>query len=211
MLCVLVGTASAAEPLTLDQAEAIALRNNPRIGSSGLIAQATEKQIAEARAASRPSLNGYLTGTGAETGTAVAAGALTTSSISNRAASGVALSQMVTDFGRTTNLTKSAKLRAEAQGKNVVTTRAQVILEVREAYFQALGAESALKVAQAAVSARATTLRQIHALVQAQVNSTLDLSFAQVAVSEAELTLDSSRERFTPGTYPSLRRYGLCR
>ena len=188
VLCLMVRVA-AADTLSLAQAEEIALRNNPKIGSAGLVAQAAEKQITEARAASRPTLNGFLTGTGAETGTAVAAGALTTSSISNRAASGMALSQMITDFGRTSNLTKTAKLRAAAQGKNVVTSRAQVILEVREAYFQALGADSAASVAKTAVDARSTTLRQIRALVQAQVNSTLDLSFAEVAVSEAELTL----------------------
>lgn len=189
MFGVLTRTAGAAETLTLAQAVETALRNNPRVGSSGLTAQAAEKQITEARAASRPTLNGFITAGGAEIGTAIAAGALTTSSVSNRAASGLAISQMISDFGRTSNLTQTAKLRASAQSKNVETTRAQVILEVRQAYFQALGAEAALKVAQSAVEARQTTLRQIQALVQAQVNSTLDQSFAEVAVSEAQLAL----------------------
>jgi outer membrane protein len=179
--------------LTLTQAEEIAVRNNPRIGSAGLVAQATQKQVNEARAASRPTLNGFLTGTGAETGTAVAAGNLTTSSLSSRLATGVGISQMLTDFGRTSNLTKTAKLRAEAQDKSAANTRAEVILNVRQAYFETLGAESALKVAQAAVSTRETTLRQIRALVQAQVNSTLDQSFAEVAVSEAQLALEQAR------------------
>jgi outer membrane protein len=185
----LLATALRAQTLTLTDAEQTAIRNNPRIGSADLVAKAADQQITEARAASRPTLNGYLTGTGAEVGTAIAAGALTTSSISNRAASGLALSQMVTDFGRTSNLTQTAKLRAAAQGKNAVTTRAQVLLEVRQAYFQALGADSVLKVAQAAVNARQLTLRQIRALAQAQINSTLDVSFAEVAVSEVELAL----------------------
>ncbi len=193
VLSLLVRTACAADTLTLAQAEETALRNNPKIGSAGLVAQAAQKQVNEARAASRPTLNGFLTGTGAETGTAVAAGNLTTSSISSRLASGVALTQMLTDFGRTSNLTQSAKLRAEAQDKNAVTTRAQVILNVRQAYFEALGAESALKVAQAAVTTRETTLRQIRALVQAQINSTLDQSFAEVAVSEAQLELEQAQ------------------
>jgi outer membrane protein len=184
---------AAAGTLTLAQAEETAIRNNPKIGSAGLVAQAAEKQVNEARAASRPTLNGFATATGAEIGTAVAAGALTTSSISNRLATGVSLSQMITDFGRTRNLTKTAILRAEAQGKSAATARAQVILNVRQAYYEALGAESALKVAQAAVGLRGTTLRQIRALVQAQVNSTLDLSFAEVAVSEAELALNQAQ------------------
>ena len=183
------GGALSAQPLTLAQAEETALKNNPKIASAGLTAQASEKQITEARAASRPTLNGFVTGTGAEVATAVAAGALTTSSISDRIASGLAMSQLLTDFGRTSSLAKSAQLRAGAQDKNVANTRAQVMLEVRQAYFQALGAESALKVAQTALSTRQTTLRQIRALVQAQVNSTLDQSFAEVVVSEAELAV----------------------
>jgi outer membrane protein len=96
---------------------------------------------------------------------------------------------MITDFGRTSNLTRTAQLRAAAQDKNVVNTRAQVLLEVRQAYYQALGASSALKVAQAALGARQTTLRQITALVQAQVNSTVDQSFSEVLVSEAQLAV----------------------
>ncbi len=189
----LIARANAADTLTLAQAEETAIRNNPKIGSAGLVVQAAEKQVSEARAAFKPTVNGFATATGAEIGTAVAAGALTTSSISNRLATGVSLSQMITDFGRTSNLTKTARLRAEAQGKSAATTRAQVILNVRQAYFEALGAESALKVAQAAVELRNTTLRQIRALVQAQVNSTLDQSFAEVAVSEAELALQEAQ------------------
>jgi len=188
-LLLLFATTGLAQTLTLAEAEQTALRNNPRIGSATLTAQAAEQQINQANSAARPTLNGYVTGAGAEIGRSIAAGALTTSSISNRAASGLAISQMVTDFGRTTNLTQTARLRAAAQGKNTVTTRAQVLLEVRQAYFQALGAESVLKVAQAAVSSRQLTLRQIRALNQAQINSTLDVSFAEVALSEVELAL----------------------
>ncbi len=189
LLGLMAGTAALAQTLTLAEAEQTALRNNSRIGSAGLTAQAADKQIDQARAASRPTLNGFLTGTGAEVGTAIASGALTTSSISNRLATGMAISQMVTDFGRTSYLTQTAKLRAAAQGRNAATTRTLVLLEVRQAYFQALGAESVLKVAQAAVNERQLTLRQIRALAQAQINSTLDVSFAEVAVSEVELAL----------------------
>jgi outer membrane protein len=185
----LMVSAAIADPLTLAEAEQTALRQNPRISSANFTAQATDQQTAEAKAASRPTVNGFLTGTGAEIGTAIAAGNLTTSSISNRAAMGVGLSQMITDFGRTSNLTQSSRLRAAAQTKNVAATRAQVVLEVRQAYFQTLAADSILQVARAALEARRLTQRQIRALVQAQMNSTLDVTFADVAVSEAELTL----------------------
>ncbi len=107
LLDLLIGTVGVAQTLTLAEAEQTAIRNNPRIGSAGLTAQAADKQVNEARAASRPLLNGFLTGTGAEIGTAIAAGNLTTSSSSNRLDTGKSISQMDTDFGRTSNLTQT--------------------------------------------------------------------------------------------------------
>ena len=189
LLSLLLSPPAGAQLLTLHEAEETALRNNPRLSSVALSAQAAERQVAQARAASKPILNGFLTGTGAQTSTAIAAGALTTSSISSRAASGLALSQMITDFGRTAGLTETARLRAAAKEKDAGTTRAQVLLEVRQAYFEGLGADAVLKVARAALDSRRLVLRQIRALAQAQINSTLDVSFAEVSESQAELDL----------------------
>jgi outer membrane protein len=96
---------------------------------------------------------------------------------------------MVTDFGRTASLVGTAKARAAAQGRYVVNTRAQVLLEVSQAYYQALAADSVLKAAQAAVDNRSLTLRQVRALAASLLKSTLDVSFAEVALSEVELQL----------------------
>ena len=78
----------------------------------------------------------------------LSAGAVTTSSIYSRAASGFVASQLLTDFGRTASLEQSAKLRNASQNQNVTNTRAQVLIEVQQAYYQALASESVLKVAQ---------------------------------------------------------------
>jgi len=175
--------------LTIGEAERLAIANSPRLGSATLISAAAGKIVSEVSAARFPSLNAAVTGTGAETGTAIAAGALTTSSISSRGATGISVSQLITDFGRTSILTASARLRAAAQGKNVEEVSSLVRLEVRSAYYQAIRAESVLKVAQAALEQRRTTLRQIRALAGSLLKSTLDVSFAEVAVSESELLL----------------------
>ena len=47
------------------------------------------------------------------------------------------------------------------QHQNVVNTRAQVLVEVQQAYYRALASESALKVAQATLDLRRVTLRQV--------------------------------------------------
>ena len=175
--------------LTLAEAREIALRNHPRIQSAGLIAEAAKATVAEARAAYYPTLSGNFTGAGAESGTTQSAGALTTSSLYSRVATGITLGQMLTDFGRTASLTATAKLRAAAQGRSVLNTRAQVLLEVSQAYYQALAADSVLKAAHAAVDNRSLTLRQVRALAASLLKSTVDVSFAEVALSQAELQL----------------------
>ena len=181
----------AAPPATLSlaQAKEIALRNHPRIEAAGLVAQAVNTTVTQARAPRFPVIAGNFTTVGAQQNATLAAGALTTSSLFSRVASGMSVGQLVTDFGRTGSLTAAAKLRAAAQDRNVVNTRAQVLLEVEQAYYQSLGAGAVLKAANAAVENRSVTLRQVRALAQSLLKSTLDVSFAEVALSEAELQL----------------------
>jgi outer membrane protein len=175
--------------LTLAQAETIAIRNHPRIASAGLNAQAARKVVDQTRSAYFPTLSANLTGTDALEGSVVAAGALTTSSLSTRFASGMSLLQLVTDFGRTSHLVRSSRLRAEAADENVARIRAGILLDVQVAYFGALGSEAVRKAAQAALESRRLSLRQVTALSQSALKSTLDVSFAQVLVSEAELAV----------------------
>lgn len=175
--------------LTLGQAEEYALQNHPRIVSSGLRASAAGKVVTEVRSAYFPTLYGNVTSTIAEEGTTIAAGALQTSSLSTRTAVGVGLNQLVTDFGRTSNLVRSARLLAEGQRQTAEDVRAQVLLEVRQSYYQVLATESVLNAVQASLENRRLTLRQVSALAQSQMKSTLDVDFAQVLVSEAELAL----------------------
>lgn len=175
--------------LTLAQAEDYALQNHPRIASSGLRALAAGKIVTEVRSAYFPTLSGNVTGTVANEGTIIAAGALQTSSLSTRAAAGAGLNQLVTDFGRTSNLVRSARLLAEGQKQTAEDTRAQVLLEVRQSYYQVLATESVQNAVQAALENRQLTLRQVSALAQSQMKSSLDVDFAQVLVSEAELAV----------------------
>jgi outer membrane protein len=175
--------------VSLAEAQQVALRNHPRIASAALTAQAGLSVVKEVRSAYYPAISGNVTGVGAEHGSTLSAGAVTTSSIYSRAATGVVANQLITDFGRTASLEQSAKLRNESQNQNVTNTRAQVLIEVQQAYYQALASESVLKVAQETLDLRRVTLRQVTALAQSALRSTLDVSFAQVNVSQAELDL----------------------
>lgn len=173
--------------LTLSDAEQIALRAHPRIQSASLTAEAAKTRVTQARSAYYPQVAANVTGVGAEPNSTVGAGAVTTSSMSSRLGSGVVLSQLVTDFGRTGSLAATAKLHAQAQDQVTADTRAHILLEVQQAYYEALGSSEVLKVAQADLANRRLTLRQVQALAQSAMKSTLDVSFAEVAVSQAEL------------------------
>jgi outer membrane protein len=184
-----VCTAQNAPVVSLAEAQQIAVRNHPRIASAELTAQASGFAVMEARSAYFPTVSGNITGVGTEHGSVLSAGAVTTSSIYSRQSSGIVANQLITDFGRTSNLAKSAKLRNESQTENVTNTRAQVLLTVQQAYYRALAAQSVLKVAQATLDLRRVTLRQVTALAQSALRSTVDVSFAQVNESQAELDL----------------------
>ena len=173
--------------LTLAEAEARALKNQPRLLAAQFRAQAAGKRVTESRSAYFPQAFGSLTAVEANGDSAVAAGAITTSSISTRAAGGVSLVQMITDFGHTSNRVQSARFEAKAADQDQESTRQITLMQVQEAYFAAQAAESVLRTAQAVLDFRRVTLRQLSALAQSQLRSTLDVQFAQVMVSEAEL------------------------
>jgi outer membrane protein len=183
----LLGQAPAA--MSLKQAQQIALQNHPRIASAELSAQASGFIVKQVRSAFYPTLSGNITGVGTEHGSVLSAGAVTTSSIYSRQASGVIANQLLTDFGRTSSLEQSAKLRNASQNQNVINTRAQVLVEVEQMFYRALASQSVLKVAQATLDLRRLTLRQVSALAQSSLRSTVDVSFAQVNESQAELDL----------------------
>jgi outer membrane protein len=176
--------------LTLKQAEDSAISHHPRLLAAKLRAGAASQGVREARSAYFPTVAGNLTGTlVADSGTAIAAGNLTTSSISNRFAAGGGLLQLVTDFGRTLALVNTARFREKAQQESADKTREEVLVEVEQAYFRVLGSEAVLKATRDALENRQLIARQVKALQESQLKSTLDVTFAEVLESEAELAV----------------------
>ncbi len=175
--------------LTLDQAESIAVKNNPDVTGALLNAAAANQVTLEIRAAFFPTAAANLTAAGGVPGSRLSAGNLNDSTISNRAATGVTASQLITDFGRTRQLTNSARYRAQARSESAKAVRAEVILQVDRAYYSALRATALLGVARQTIGARQTVFDQIDALARVQLKSGLDVSFAAVNLSEAKLLL----------------------
>ncbi len=179
----------APQNLTLQEAEKIALQNHPQLQAAAFLASAAKAQVTEAKSAYYPTVFGSLTGVDAENDSRIAAGALNNPVIYERYANGLTVNQLVTDFGRTHELVKSSSERAKAQEENVVTTREDVLLAVDQAYFGVLRAQALLTVAQETVKERKLVSDQTTALAQNKIKSGLDVSFANVDLSQAQLLL----------------------
>ena len=179
----------ASQSLTLQEAEQIAIQNHPQIQAATHLASAAAAQVTEVRSAYYPQAYGSLTGVEAEHNSRVAAGGLNNPIIYDRFAEGFTVGQLVTDFGRTYELVKSSNLKAQAQQENVATTRADVLLRLNEAYYEALKAQSVLLVAEQTVKSRRLVSDQTGALQKSNLKSGLDVSFANVDLAQAQLLL----------------------
>ena len=173
--------------LTLADAERMAIQHNPNVSIAHLLQLAQAQVVREARSAEFPTAVGDLTAVGSHENSRITAGAINNPTIYDRAAGGLTVDQLITDFGRTHNLVKSAKSNAKAQLESEQATAEDITLAVDQVFYQALTAQSVLKVAQQTVSTRQATDEQIGALTASKLRSTLDLSLADVQVSQAKL------------------------
>jgi outer membrane protein len=191
------GAAAESPPshLTLRQAQQIALTQHPRISVANLTALAARQSTKEVQSAFFPNIYGSATavGTADPNNTRIAAGGLNNPLIYDREADGVTVSQLITDFGRTSELSKSAKLRTRAEEMNLEATREQILLEVNSAYFSSMAAQSVLEVAEETVKSRQLVLQQTQMLATNKMKSDLDVSFASVDFDQATILLAKAR------------------
>jgi outer membrane protein len=181
--------AQAPTPLTLEEAERRALQNHPQLHATEFASAAAREVVRETKSTYFPAVTGSVTGAAALDGSRIAAGALSNPIIYDRFATGVSVGQLVTDFGRTRAIVRSSSLNADARAQDVDDERASVLLEVDRAYFGVLRAQAVERVSRTTVDARRLVLDQVTALALSNLRSGLDVSFASVNVSAAQLQL----------------------
>jgi len=182
-----------ATTLTLNDAQALALKNNPLISVARLTALASQQVTRQVRSNLWPTAVVDLTAVDSEPGSRITAGALNNPAVYPRAAAGATVTQLITDFGRTMNLISSANLAAKAENQNAVATREQILLAVDQAFYNALQAHAVSTVAEQTVSSRQTVADQVGALFKNKLKSQLDFSFANVNLAQAKLLLLDAR------------------
>ena len=124
--------------LSLKEAEALALQNNPQISVARLAALASQQVTQEVRSNLWPTAGLNLTGVDSSGDSRITAGALNNPIVYQRAAAGVAVNQLLTDFGHTTNLAASADLAAKAENQNALATKEQILLAIEPGFLQCI-------------------------------------------------------------------------
>jgi outer membrane protein len=173
--------------LSVKDAEALALKNNPAISVARLSALASEQVTREVRSSLWPQAYGNLTAVDTRNNSRITAGGLNNPSVFTRAAGGATVSQLITDFGHTTNLVASARLQERADAQNAAATKQDVLLAVDQAFYNALQTHAVLHVAEQTVASRQVLSDQVSALTKSKLKSELDLSFANVSLAQAKL------------------------
>jgi outer membrane protein len=173
--------------LSVKEAELIALKNNPTISVARLNALASEQVTREVSSSLWPQAYASLTAVDARNNSRITAGALNNPIVYTRAAGGAMVTQLITDFGHTTNLVAGARLQAKADEQGAVATKEDVLLAVDQAFYNALQSHAVLRVAEQTVASRQLLSDQVSALTKSKLKSDLDLSFANVNLSQAKL------------------------
>ncbi len=175
--------------LSLDEAHRIALQNHPHIRAAQSAAVAAKDFTTQVRSAYYPNVYGSLTGVEADTGSRIGASALEQFGDLRPVRNGTECRATGHGFWAHEESCDKRTPASEAADAEVNLSRADVLLNVDRAFYGALRAQAILTVAQQTVKQRETVSEQITTLAQNKLKSGLDVSFANVNVSQARLLL----------------------
>lgn len=187
---------SVPQQLTLQEAEQIAIRNNPRIHVSQLLARAQHQVYRATRSAYLPQLEGGAVGAKAADGSRFTYDGLRSTRLLTHAGGGLDFQQLITDFGHTSNLIAASKLQEKARNADAMASRLDVILIADQAFYNTLEAQQLVSVAQQTVKTRNTTNEQIRDLTKHKLRSDVDLAFSEENLAQAKLLLLDAQAQY---------------
>ena len=182
-----------------------------------LIYLASHQVTREQKAGFYPTVSGDVTAVDANEASRLASGGLNSPRLLTRAAGGLVLSQLITDFGRTSNLVATAALRAKAADMNTMATINDIKLAVNQAFYNALQNAAMMQVAEETVHERQVVSTQITTLYNNRLRSEVDVSFADANLAQAQLLLLDAQNNYQAALsilsqvlgYPSQQQFEL--
>lgn len=182
--------------LTIQQAEQIAIQNNPRISVGRLLARVQHQVYRETRSAYLPQLDGGAVAAKADEASRFTFDNLRSTRLLTHLGGGLDLSQLITDFGHTSNLIASSKLQEKAQNAHALASQLDVVLMTDQAFYNALEAQALVQVAQQTVDTRNATDEQIAELTKNKLRSSIDQAFSTENVARAKLLLLDAQDQY---------------
>ncbi len=194
-------TVQPGESLTLARAIEVGLKNHPNVAAGLSTVKVNEARIGEARSSYFPQVN--LTETYTRVGpvssgstTVVTSGGTGQSGSASSSAnpfdqytSSAGLSQMLFDFGKTANQVRIQSLTTDSTRSDLSNTMDQVVLNIKQAYYDLLQAEQNRDLAMDIVRQFQDHLRQATGFYETGKSPKFDVTKAQVDLGNARLSL----------------------
>jgi outer membrane protein len=193
LLALLLAQAAPAHVLTLQEAQRVAKERQPQIRAARASTAAAEGVVEQSRSGLLPQLSataGYERTTFNRVfrfGGVFFANQSTSWSTVNLWESSATLSQLLWDFGQTSNRWRSTQASARATADQERATGQQVVLVVRTAFFNSVAFKELLAVARETLANQHNHLVQIEGFVQAGTRPPIDLSQARADFANAEV------------------------
>lgn len=187
-------------PLTIEQAVALALQNNPAVTLSVQNVGIAQAQVDVARANQLPDVTANATATWTPSPASVtipgqngAPGTTIKTGTAFSASGQLVASQPLWPSARWQAPIAAAQANVGINRETLARTRQQIAFQTRQAFYQLLGANELLKVADVTVQASTTQLRLARSTVQAGLAPQLDVYQAEAALAQAEIARTQAR------------------
>lgn len=180
---------NADEVINLERALNIALQKSPVLDATRSAVDAADARLTQAKSAYYPQLDasagyGHIW--------AESPGGTTMGSINDNYdnySAGLSANQYIFDFGKTPAQVETSRQSLEASGKIYETSEKTLIRDVKQAYFEVLKNQQLVIVGKENVSLRKRQLAQARALYNQGMRPKVDVTRAEVEISQAELQL----------------------
>ena len=183
-------------PLTRAEAEQLAIKNNPHIHASKLVALAEHQAYRATRSQYLPQLYGGMVAVKADDGGRFSVDGLRTTRLLTHAGGGVEMRQLLTDFGHTSNLIAASKLYEKAQNSTAMATQLDILLVTDQVFYQTLESAAVVRTAQQTVDTRQKMDTLVSELTKNKLRSDIDLAFADQDLARAKLLLLDAQNQY---------------
>jgi outer membrane protein len=195
LLAIVLAQAASPAILTLEEAERVARERQPQLRAARGTAEAAQGRVEQSRSGLLPQLSASADYQRTTTNFLFRPGGTqrpdqqTSWSSINFFESAATLSQLLWDFGQTSNRLRSSEAGARAAADEEVATRLQVMVDVRIAFFSAVAARDLVEVARETLANQRIHLVQIQGFVEEGTRPPIDLSQARADFANAQVQL----------------------